>query len=413
MNKIIFRIHITPQGGNTGLVGGSIPTKSDEIILSLKNMNKILKLNESSGILTVQSGCILENVEKYLRDYNLQVPWDLGAKGSCTIGGNLATNAGGIHFVRFGPLRSNILGIEAVLSDGRIFDEMNICSKDNTGYSLRNLIIGSEGTLAVITAANIQCHPLSKNRQLLLFPMNNDSKFPELVKQVRNIAGSATSALEFWDHQAQSLMENYYNNSDKNLISLFPQKYPFYILLELLADPEDDRLIIKLCEKLKNDDLIGDDVIIAQNENEFKKLWSIREEIPLICAQKGLVLKYDVTLPITYIYEIVKQVQKKLPKDQIVIGYGHLGDGNIHLNIPVRSDQANQIAKLLDPFIYKWVTEKHGSISAEHGIGQMKAPYLSKFKSKTHIDLMKGIKTIFDPIGILNKGKIFEEERKE
>lgn len=406
------KLAVVPQGGNTGLVGGSIPV-FDEIILSLSNMNKIRSFDNVSGILKCDAGVILENADNFLGEKGYIFPLDLGSKGSCQVGGVCATNAGGLRLLRYGSLHGTVLGLEAVLPDGTIYSSMAALRKDNTGYDFKQLLIGSEGTLGVITGVSILCpsRPVSTNVAFLAV-----SSY-EIVQKVfvgaRKELSEILSSFEFMDGKSQ-LLTSQYLKSEHPIES---GEYPFYVLIETSGSNRDHD-IEKLETFLANamEEGLVDDGIIAQDEVQAMSLWSWRESIPEATAQAGGTYKYDVSIPLNDIYGLVEATEEKLNGANLVdldasdkpvvgcIGFGHLGDGNLHLHVCVR-EYNKEVEKTLEPFVYEWIKEKKGSISAEHGLGFQKKNYIGYSKTDVEIQLIKDIKNHYDPNGIMNPYK--------
>jgi D-2-hydroxyglutarate dehydrogenase len=409
------KLAVCPQGGNTGLVGGSVPVY-DEIIISTKLMNKILDLDTKSNILKCQSGCILQNLDDYLNESaSLMMPLDLGAKGSCHIGGNVSTNAGGLRLLRYGSLKGNVLGLEVVLANGDILNTMKTSlRKDNTGYDLNQIFIGSEGTLGFITGVSILCPIKPKSTNLILIACQNNSfkNVIDVFKLAKQELNEILSAFEFMDKESIiSLSENLsLENPFKGTNSQVVKDCQFYCLAETHGSCQDHDLskIEKFYESLKSDKLCSD-AIIAENESQFNFIWSLRERIPESLRKDGYNYKYDISLPLNKMYDLVIDMRKRLNDHNQklftrCIGYGHCGDSNLHLNItsPVYD---KHLFSLLEPYIYEWTQENNGSISAEHGLGLKKRNYIYYSKSVESVKLMQKFKKLLDPNLILNPYK--------
>jgi D-lactate dehydrogenase (cytochrome) len=399
------RLAVVPQGGNTGLVGGGVPV-FDEIIVSLSKMNRIIGFDESGpGVIELEAGCILEVADQRAKEHGHMMPLDLGAKGSCQVGGNLATNAGGIRLIRYGTMYGNTLGIQAVLANGQIINGLSHNRKDNTGYGVRNLFIGSEGTLGIITAATILCPIAPRAVNAALFCVKAYDDVVNILRRAKDQLGEILSAFEFWDTGSARLLAKHQIGS-----SPFPSEQEcFYVLLETHGSDQghDQEKISRLLEDLTEADLIVDGAV-AQDQGQINDFWSLREGIPEACSKEGLVLKYDVTIPPSNLYGIVQDMRARLsgmPEASSVIGYGHVGDGNIHLNIAT-GKATPKLMGLIEPYVYEWVASKQGSVSAEHGVGVMKVPYLGLSKDAGSIDLMRALKRTMDPRGILNPYKV-------
>ncbi|CAG8487498.1 2875_t:CDS:10 [Acaulospora morrowiae] len=408
------KLAVVPQGGNTGLVGGGVPV-FDEIIISTNNLNKIRSFDPLSGSLVCDSGCILENLDNYLAEQGYVMPLDLGAKGSCQIGGNVATNAGGLRFLRYGSLHGNVLGLEAVLPDGTILDNLATLRKDNTGYDLKQLFIGSEGTLGIVTGVSIQTPRRPKAVNVALVGLSSFENVQDAFIKAKEELSEILSAFEFWDASAVKLIKDHLVQGSR-----FPleDNYPFYVLVESSGSNKvhDDEKLLCFLENLLEKD-IAKNAIVAQDETQFRTIWSIREGIPEACSKAGSVYKYDVSMPLEFLYKMVEDVRCRFTDAGLygedlavnsITGYGHVGDGNLHLNISAKS-YAPEITALIEPWIYEWIEKHKGSISAEHGLGLMKAKYLGFSKSKSMIDMMKKIKQIVDPNGIMNPYKFISD----
>jgi len=393
-----------PQGGNTGLVGGSIPV-FDEVILSTARMNQIISFDEVSGILVCEAGCVLENLDNYLAERGFMMPLDLGAKGSCHIGGNASTNAGGLRYIRYGSLHGNILGLEAVLADGTVLDCLNTLRKDNTGYDLKQLFIGGEGTLGLITKLAILVPRRPAAMNVSLFGVKDFESVQRTFVEARIQLGEILSAVEFVDRRALEMVVEH-TPGDGSKMPL-DDEYPFYVLIETSgsnADHDQEKLDGFL-ESVMGDGIVHDGVV-AQDDTQMSALWQLREGVGPACGQAGLVYKYDISLPIAKMYEIVEVMRERLADhDAIVVGYGHLGDSNLHLNVTVPTHDAAVLAEL-EPFVFDWTHEARGSISAEHGVGQCKNKYLPGVKPAAVMQMMKKTKEMWDPNFILNPYKV-------
>ncbi len=397
------KIAVVPQSGNTGLVGGSMPV-FDEVILSLGLMNHIISIDDVSGILVCQAGCILEKLDQSLADKGFMMPLDLGAKGSCMIGGNIATNAGGLRLLRYGSLHGTVLGLEVVLPNGQIIDTLSTCRKDNTGYHLKHMFIGSEGTLGVITAASIMVPYLPRSINVALLGCQSFEDLQLIFKAAKSMLGEILSAFEMLDYNSMKASEL---TGIQNPI----QESNFYVLIETSGSSaaHDEEKLTKFVEWLMNEDLVQDGTI-ATDKQKMTNIWAVRENITVGLVEIGYVYKYDVSIPVPRLYEIVKDLQKNIGDKVItVVGYGHIGDGNLHLNI-VTKEYDPKVLKLLEPYIFEWVRDCGGSISAEHGIGFKKTKYLHYSKSTECINIMKDFKMMFDPNGILNPYKVIPNE---
>ncbi|XP_057375855.1 D-2-hydroxyglutarate dehydrogenase, mitochondrial-like [Daphnia carinata] len=400
----VQNIAICPQGGNTGLVGGSVPV-FDEVVLSLELMDEVISVDELSGVAIVQAGCVLEKLETVLHLSNLALPLDLGAKGSCQIGGNVATNAGGIRLLRYGNLHGSVLGLTTVLANGQIMDCLNTNKKDNTGYDLKQLFIGSEGTLGIVTQVALQCQPKPSSVQVGFFGLNSFENVLETMRLSKTNLGEILSSCELIDQSSLECV-----TTQLELRSPI-NNFPFYMLLETAGSnaSHDAEKLNSLLEILINNGTIVDGTL-AVDSAQAKNLWELRERISEALACEGYVYKYDVSVPVRQFYQLVDDMRIRLGNLPIrCCGYGHLGDGNLHLNIT--SHEYNPILlNRIEPFVYDWVCQERGSVSAEHGLGLKKRDYMEYSKSPTAIHWMRRVKKLFDPNNILNPYKIFPEQ---
>ncbi|VFQ62761.1 unnamed protein product [Cuscuta campestris] len=393
---------VVPQGGNTGLVGGSVPV-FDEVIINLGSMNKIISFDKVSGILVCEAGCILENLNSFLDIQGFVMPLDLGAKGSCQIGGNVSTNAGGLRLLRYGSLHGNVLGVEAILPNGTVLDMLGTLRKDNTGYDLKHLFIGSEGSLGIITKVSILTPPKLSSVNLCFLACNDYASCQKLLWNAKKKLGEILSAFEYLDSTAMDLVLKHLNGVRNPLPS---STYNFYVLIETTGSNEihdKERLETFLLDSMESG-LIPDGVV-AQDINQASSCWHIREGIPEALKNAGAVYKYDLSLPIEKMNDLVEEMRTCLDARAKVVGYGHLGDGNLHLNISAPQYDDNLLSQI-EPFVYEWTSKHRGSISAEHGLGLMKANKIHYSKSSETVQLMASVKRLLDPNGILNPYKI-------
>ncbi|KAF5870906.1 putative d-lactate dehydrogenase 2 protein [Botrytis fragariae] len=401
---------VVPQGGNTGLVGGSVPV-FDEIVINMSRMNQIRSFDEVSGTLVVDAGVVLEVADNYLAERKHIFPLDLGAKGSCHIGGNVATNAGGLRLLRYGSLHGNVLGIEAVLPDGTIVDDLSKLRKNNTGYDLKQLFIGGEGTIGIITGISIICPQRSNAINVAFFGLESFEKVQEAFKEAKGQLSEILSAFELMDSHSQDLVQRVTKNKRP-----LEGEYPFYCLIETSGSnsEHDQEKLNNFLEHVMEKEIVSDGTL-AENATQIKDLWSWREGIPECLGHWGGVYKYDLSIPLKELYQLVEDVRGKITEAGLigdtedhpvvgVVGYGHMGDSNLHLNVATRSYD-KRVEKVLEPFVYEWIAKRNGSISAEHGLGLAKKNYIGYSRSETMIGLMKGIKNLYDPNGIMNPYK--------
>ncbi|XP_057359300.1 D-2-hydroxyglutarate dehydrogenase, mitochondrial isoform X3 [Manis pentadactyla] len=390
---------VNPQGGNTGMVGGSVPV-FDEIILSTALMNQVIGFHSVSGILVCQAGCILEELSRYVEERDFIMPLDLGAKGSCHIGGNVATNAGGLRFLRYGSLRGTVLGLEVVLADGTVLDCLTSLRKDNTGYDLKQLFIGSEGTLGVITAVSILCPPRPRAVNVAFLGCPG---FPEVLQTFstcKGMLGEILSAYEFMDAECMQLVGHHLRLTSP------VQESPFYVLIETSGSgvAHDAEKLSSFLERVLGCGLVTDGTV-ATDHSKVKMLWALRERISEALSRDGYVYKYDISLPVERLYDLVTELRTRLgPQAKHVVGYGHLGDGNLHLNVTAEAFSSSLLGAL-EPYVYEWTAEQRGSISAEHGLGFKKRGVLGYSKPPEALHLMQQLKALLDPKGILNPYK--------
>ncbi|QOU18707.1 hypothetical protein BRETT_001775 [Brettanomyces bruxellensis] len=421
-------IAIVPQGGNTGLVGGSVPV-FDEVVISVANMNKVRSFDETSGILKLDAGVIMEDADNFLAKNGHIFPLDLGAKGSCFVGGNVATNAGGVRLLRYGSLHGSVLGLEAVLPDGTIYDSMHSLRKDNTGYDLKQLFIGSEGTLGIITGISILCPGRPKFSNVAFLGLDSYEKVQQTFKAARSQLCEVLSAFEFMDRRSEVFSsrllgrahplagEDVDVDSLKGNYAASVPEYPFYVLIEVAGSSKehDDEKLESFLENVMESGEVSDGTV-SQDEAQMAELWEWRESISMAAKIDGGVYKYDVSLPQSKIYDLVNTVREHLTEKNLlsatdkskpivdVIGYGHIGDGNLHLNVCVR-EYSKVVEEALEPYVYEQVQKYHGSISAEHGLGFQKKHAIQYTKNPVELHLIRDMKKHFDPKGIMNPYK--------
>ncbi len=403
---------VVPQGGNTGLVGGSVPVY-DEIVINTSRMNKIRSFDEVSGTLVADAGCILEVVDHFLAEKNHIFPLDLGAKGSCQIGGNIATNAGGLRLLRYGSLHGNVLGLEAVLPDGTVMDDLSKLRKNNTGYDLKQLFIGGEGTIGMITGVSILCPQRSKAVNVAFFGLESFEKVQKAFREAKGQLSEILSAFELMDGQSQDLVHTVTNKKRP-----LEGRHPFYCLIETSGSnsEHDSEKLERFLEYVMGEGIVADGVL-AQDETQGQSLWSWREGIPECLGHWGGVYKYDLSIPQSELYQLVEDTRERLTSAGLVgddgkhpvvgvVGYGHMGDSNLHLNVATRRFD-KEVEKQLEPFVYKWISERNGSISAEHGLGIAKKAFIGYSRSESMIKLMKQIKGLYDPVRVSGKRYVY------
>ncbi|KJH51379.1 FAD linked oxidase protein [Dictyocaulus viviparus] len=397
-------IAVVPQAGNTGLVGGAVPVY-DEVVVSMKRINKHIEFDEKTGTLICDAGFILEELDNHLAPHGYMMPYSLGAKGSCMIGGNVATNAGGIQLLRYGSLHAHLLGLTVVLptDDGKVMELGSTLRKDNTSLHVPHLFLGSEGQIGLITRVVMNTVPKPSS---VLSAMIGVDKFEScccILRIARRHLSEILSSFEFLDREAMVLLEE-----TLNLKQVLHSNPRFTILVETSGSNKehDADKMERFLDECFNSGLTVDGVQ-AQSVAESSAMWRLRESAPLAVAAGGFFYKYDVSLPLNHFYELTEVIRVRcLKHTKHIVTYGHLGDGNSHLNV-IAKEYTQDLHDTLHPFLYEWVAAHGGSISAEHGIGQLKLPYSTFGKSPAERDLVRRIKTVFDPKGILNPYKTF------
>ena len=411
------RLAVTPQGGNTGLVGGGVPI-FDEIVVSTSRMNKILDFDEVSGILVCEAGCVLQDLDNFLAERGHMVPLDLGSKGSCQIGGNVATNAGGLRYLRYGSLHGSVLGLEAVLPDGRVLDTLSTLRKDNTGYDLKQLLIGSEGTLGMITKVALSVPRRPTSSRTMFLGLNDFESVCTTYARAREQLAEVLSAFEVADAQSLDMLFEELPHHREPLDS----RYPFHLVIEVSGSNEthDAEKMEAFLAALMSDGIVQDGVV-AQDAAQSADIWSLRENITVALNKAGYVYKYDFSLPLHSFYKLVEETRDRI-EDRFgdgseesrskvplrVVGYGHVGDSNLHLNVctPGQKKPTREVLDVIEPFVYDYVRDQKGSISAEHGLGQMKPAKIFHSKSEASVAMMRQLKHMFDPNGICNPYKM-------
>jgi FAD/FMN-containing dehydrogenase len=405
------RVPVVPQGGNTGLVGAGVPDTSGRmVVLSLGRLNRIREVDPLNDTITVEAGCVLEAVQNAAAEAGRLFPLALGAQGSCQIGGNLASNAGGVNVLRYGMARSLALGLEVVLADGRVWDGLRALRKDNTGYDLKQLFIGAEGTLGVITAAVLRLVPRPRERQTAWLALASPQAAVEHFAHVRERLGETIGSFELMAGDCIGLVRRYLPGARLPLA----RPAPWYVLAEVawsLAEGLGARLEQVLAEALRLG--LVDDGTIAGSEAQRQALWALRENITEAMAREGMVLRHDVAVPVSRVPALIERAYQGLT--QAVPGarampFGHVGDGNIHLNVLQPDGVAGEAFYArrddVQKLVLDIVEDLGGSISAEHGIGRAKCAELARRKSPLELSLMRQLKQTLDPNGILNPGAV-------
>lgn len=403
---------IVPQGGNTGLVGGQIPDGSGgAIIVSLSRMNRIRDIDLEANTITVEAGTVLQTIQESAADHDRLFPLSLAAQGSAQIGGNLSTNAGGTGALAYGVARDLCLGLEVVLPTGAVLCDLNKLKKDNTGYNLRNLFIGAEGTLGIITAAVLKLYPAPKGRATAWLAVQTPQAPLDLFQRAQNVAGPALTTFEL---MARMLVDFTVRHMPGNRDPL-ADAYPWYVLVEISSNQSEAdarALLDRIVEDGFEKGLVVDGVI-AESGAQREAFWHLRETMSESQIPEGGSIKHDISVPVGAIPAFLDQAAEavlEIVPDARLCPFGHLGDGNLHYNISQPIGWEKQaFLDLTDPVtsaVHGIVRGLGGSISAEHGIGQMKRNELAQTKDKVALDLMGQIKTTLDPAGIMNPGKV-------
>ena len=407
-----WRVPIVPQGGNTGLVLGSVPDASGAaVVLSLARLNRIRDVDAVNRTMTVDAGCILQHVQDAAAEQGCLFPLSLAAEGTCTIGGNLAANAGGTAVLRYGNTRELCLGLEVVTAHGEIWSGLRGLRKDNTGYDLRDLFIGAEGTLGIITGAVLKLYPQPKAGITALAALASPTHALRLLGLMQDHCGASLTGFELMSRYCLDLVAQQF----PQLPRPFATPHPQYVLLEI-SSSESEAHAVGLLERsiaAALDDHVIDDAVVATSGAQSTGLWQLREHIPLAQAKAGKNIKHDISLPVSRIAEFMTATGPLLdaafPGCQLVC-FGHLGDGNLHYNVAPPAGVSNDAFLLrqddVNRVVYDSVQAFGGSISAEHGIGALKRGELAHYKTKVELDLMRAIKAALDPLGIMNPGKI-------
>jgi D-lactate dehydrogenase (cytochrome) len=402
------KIALVPQGGNTGLVGGQTP-HNGEVVVSMRRMDKIREIDAASNTMICEAGVVLQIAQQKAAEVDRLFPLSLGAEGSCTIGGNLSTNAGGTAALAYGVAREMAIGLEVVLADGRVLNLLSKLKKDNTGYDLRNLFIGAEGTLGIITAATLKLFPKPRAIETAFVGLKSPADALKLLTLSQGVAGGSLTSFELLSDIAVDFSVRHGIDIRHPLES----KYPWYVLMELSSSRDDARGALEAILAQGLEDEIVDDAVIAANLSQRQAFWKLRDEMSAAQKPEGGSIKHDISVPVAavpaFIAEADAAVVKLIPGSRPV-PFGHLGDGNLHYNVsqPIGGNAADFLARWheVNAVVFAIVMRMGGSISAEHGIGVLKRDELPDVKDKVAIELMRGIKAMLDPLGIMNPGKV-------
>ena len=407
-------IAVVPQGGNTGLVLGSIPTEQrPTVVISLERMNRVRTIDADNYAMVVEAGCVVQKLQEAATDAGRLFPLSLASEGSCTIGGALSTNAGGNQTIRFGNTREQVLGLEVVLSDGTVFDGLNTLRKNNTGYDLKHLFVGAEGTLGVITAAAVRLMPMPRVRETAFLAVPSAHAALKLLNLSRELTGDNVLAFELLPRYAMDLAFTHIEGTSDPLA----EPSPWYVLMEMATSSSVDDLRAKL-EQIVSEAMEAElvtDGVVAESEAQRKALWRPREEQAEAGRRAGRFVGGDVSVPVARVAEFLDTsaaaLREILPEVELN-GFGHMGDGNIHYSIrkPAATEDSvwDQCAGPLLDCLNEQVASYSGSFSAEHGIGAAKRELLTRYSVPARLELMRAVKQAVDPGGLMNPGKIFQ-----
>jgi FAD/FMN-containing dehydrogenase len=401
---------VVPQGGNTGLVAGGIPDETGrQIVLSLSRMNQIRQVEARGDFIVAEAGVVLSDIQKAADEAGRFFPLSLGAEGSCQIGGNIATNAGGLNVLRYGMTRGLVLGLEVVLADGTVWNGLRSVRKDNTGYDLKELFVGSEGTLGVITAASLRLLPPQRDRQTIWLAVSSAERALDLFGRFRSQFGDLISSFELIHSNGVELAVGHLENCRRPVAG----PHPWHVLIELAwALPTGLREQAEgFLEQLFETGLCEDGTI-AESESQRLNMWRIREGQSEAARNRGTIVRSDVAVSIELIPALLKSMEDWVKAQNakiILMPFGHIGDGNIHCNCLVSADDVSDVKPRLLETLYKEVTRLGGSISAEHGVGRLKSRSIQKLKSDFEMRIARSIKNLLDPQSVLNPGVIFRQ----
>lgn len=410
----VHGVPIVPQGGNSGMSGGATPDETGHaVLLSLRRMNAIRSVDTATRSATCEAGVILQVLHEAAEAKGLRFPLSLGGKGSATVGGLIATNAGGTQVLRHGSMRALVLGLEAVMPDGSVFHQLVPLKKDNRGFDLKQLLIGSEGTLGVVTAATLKLEPAVAAREVLWAGTQNLPKARELLLLAERIAGQALEGFEVMPQHSLDAVRDYLPGARAPLA----EAHPWHVLIELVADADGAERLPDLAQRVLEEAFeagLIDDATMAANETQAEAFWNLRETIAPAERAIGPAVQHDISVPVekmpAFVEEAVPLLEAQWPGTQ-AIGFGHLGDGNIHFHViaPPGADRATWEAgdgKAISRQVHDMVTAWGGSISAEHGIGQLKRDELARLGDPVALTILARVKQALDPQGLMNPGKL-------
>ncbi|WP_397363875.1 FAD-binding oxidoreductase [Olleya sp. R77988] len=393
-------------GGLTNLVGGT-ETNGDEVVISMEKMNKVVSLDHAGRTMTVQSGIILEEIQNLAKENDLFFPLSFGAKGSCQIGGCISTNAGGIRVLKYGMTRQLVLGLEVVLPNGEVISSLKQMLKDNSGYDLKQLFIGAEGTLGIVTTAVLKLEEIPVSRNSVFLAFSQFEKIIRFLKLVKKGLGGQLSAFEFIERSAYETL----TNNESMWKPPISHGYNYYILIETTGGhkEKDAALLEELLENTMIEDQLFEDAVFAYKHSDLEWFWNIREDVSILANIYKYDQHFDVSLPLVHMQDYITQVKQELESiaevDECFV-FGHLADGNMHF-IVGKSSNSVVLKNEINEIVYSSLKHWGGSISAEHGIGLHKKNYLSYCREESEIELMRTLKKTFDPEHLLNTSKIF------
>ena len=405
-------VSIVPQGGNTSMCGGATPDSSgQQVILSLSRLNRVRDISPLNNTMTVEAGCVLQTLQELAAQHDRLFPLSLGAEGSCQIGGNIATNAGGVQVLRFGNTRDLVLGLEVVLPDGQVLNLLKALRKDNTGYDLKHLFIGSEGTLGIITAAVLKLFPAPRSRAAAFAAFQTPQQALELLGLMRGAMGDRFTAFELMSDASVAMVKRYFPASP----ALFTAPFPWHVLMQASDGGEQAALdsAFQTALEIALERGVIDDVLVATSEAQAKELWKVRENISEAQQYDGGNIKHDIAVSVASVPAFIEEVLPLLHAAYAGVRpvvYGHLGDGNLHFNVsgPAGMSAAEWQAETdrVNVIVLDVVARMRGSFSAEHGLGQLKNHEMALYKTPLEIDVMRRVKNALDPMKLMNPGKL-------
>ncbi|MBT6278396.1 MAG: FAD-binding oxidoreductase [Chromatiales bacterium] len=405
-------VAVVPQGGNTGYMGGAVPGLNEPaLLMSMGRMKAVRHIDPVDYSMVAEAGCVLADLQRTAADVDRLFPLSLAAQGTCTIGGNLSTNAGGVQVLRFGNARDLVLGLEVVLPDGQVWNGLRLLRKDNTGYDLKQLFLGAEGTLGIITAAALKLYPAAKETVTGLIAIDNPAAATSLLGSLRAASGDAVTSFEYFHRTCLDMVIEYI----PQCVDPMADRHEHYALIEL-ASGQADGSLMALCERALSDAVEDGwvlDAVIAASSDQASRLWRLRESIPEAQRVGGPSIKHDVSVQVSRVPEFLnrgRQLLESMIPGVRVVAFGHMGDGNVHFNLspPPGGDEAEFLAHTdaVTTAVHDLIAEMEGSFSAEHGIGRLKRKDMDRYRDPLELRLMRKVKDALDPSGIMNPGVI-------